>query len=168
MGDHTFIENAKIALVQDQASITASVVSAKIDTIGARGNAILLALAAFAFSGTNKITVSLVDSDDDVTYTPVVNGGNGGAELNVVIGRTNGGDAFRNANGTFVDSVAIDGTTDANGAGDKVSDVYVLEYTGAKRYAKLDVVVAGTVAVDATILHAQSALNVLPNIIDAG
>lgn len=169
---HTFLENVKVATLGDAGAITAAGNTAAIDTKGARGNALLIALGAFAVSGVNNITISLEESDTGAfagEENAVANGGNGGVETCVMIGRTNGEDVFRGANGIPADSVLIDGTTDANGAGDKVAgDVYVLEYLGTKNYFRGVVTIGGTVNIPVQYLHGQAGLNVLPNIVDAG
>ena len=159
---HTFLENVKLALAGGL-DLSATVSSAAVESAGARGNAIALPMQLLVVDDTNFVTLTVEESEDNSNWTPVVNGGNGGAQVCVLIGRTNGDDIYRDANGSPADSAVINDEVDANGAGiNDPADVWVAEYMGRAKYFRVTATVTGAVTGLACAVHGQVALNVLP------
>jgi hypothetical protein len=104
--------------VIDAQTVTADVNSASVDCQDINSLAFLVAVAAFAFSGANKIALKLQESDDNSTWADVSEVYEGTAPNPIVL--------------------------DEAGKGDKS---HLVEYRGGKRYARLVLDVSGTVSV---------------------
>ena len=164
--NHTFFENTKVLSLLAPVSVAASLTTASLDTTEGRGNAILVQVATFAFTGTNSLTLNLEESDDDSVFTTVVNGENLGQQVG-----TKWGDMTGNAELDDTDSdpnTLLNGASlvlDAAGNDDKV---YVAEYLGSKKFVRLNIVEAGIVVVLMAVTSGQNALRLLPNIVSIG
>lgn len=162
---HTYFENVKNLSLLTPSSITASFTSASMDTTLSRANAILVDIGIQVFSVVNFWTFNLEESDDNSTFTTVVNGANLGEEINTIWS-------------SMTDNLELLSSTDpqtalvgANLVLDTVGNdqkIYVAEYKGTKPFIRLNAVEAGTLATILSVTSGQNALLRVPNIVDIG
>jgi len=120
------------------ASVTASVESIGVDVADAGSLFFNVCVGDFTFTGVNKVSIKLQHSDDNITFVDCVD-----ADIF---------EAEDGANGVYklLDDVA-----------DKES-LYSVHYLGNKRYARIALVVAGTVACPMSINAIQGHLETMP------
>ncbi len=164
--EHTFFENVKqLSLIDPVAFSSSPLLSASADINVGRGNAIVLSVATFTFTGVNSLALNLQESDDNSTFTDVVNGANLGQEIGTVWGSMTADELLTDL---------TDPSTTLNGATLTLDDtgndetVYVAEYLGNKRFFRLQIVEAGTVTALLSVMSGQNGLIIAPNIVDIG
>lgn len=111
------------AMVLAPQEVTADINTSGVDCQDLNSLAFIVAVGAFAFSGTNKIGLKLQHSDDNSTFVDVADVYEGTAPL--------------------VKELA---------AGADQSKTHLIEYRGGKRYARLQLDVSGTVAVQTAVV----------------
>lgn len=114
------------------AAVTADVNSSGVDCESFGSMLFLLSVGAFTFTGTNKITIKLQYSDDNSTWADVPV-----AEMYSSADQKEG---------------SLDGVTKILDDAADASKVYAFEYRGSKRYARIALVVGGTVSVGGSIV----------------
>lgn len=163
--EHTFFENAIVTQLLLPQSIAATVSTTAMDTTLARGNALMLSLGTFAFTGVNFLTLTLEDSDDNSSFDPVVNGANLGQEVNVRWG-DEGNNVILDASTTPATNALLD-TLVLDEAGDDDNN-YVAEYLGRRQFVRMVLTESGTVVVVGSVNTAQIALINVPRLVAIG
>jgi hypothetical protein len=171
--EHTVLENVKLTGFGVGTPLSVTGASPALSTSGGRANAVAVDLGVFAFTVDDFLVVFVEESDTGDfagEENTVLNGGNQGTEVCVMIGRTLGADIYRHANGLPLDAITIDGEEDPNHSDNALvgGDTYIVEYLGSKKFYRVVAEVTGTVAVPFCLFAVQAGLRVLPNIVDAG
>lgn len=161
---HTYFENVKNLSLRTLLA-AATGVSASIPTNLSRANAIIVEAGAFTFTGTNKLTFNLEDSDDDSNFDTVVNGANLGEEVNVIWGNMTDDEELTASTDP---STTLNGATLTLDATDNDDKVYIAEYKGSRAFVRLNIVEGGTVTAILAVQSGQNALRDVPNIVPIG
>lgn len=133
---------ARLKFIQQlfSASVSASVNSTGVDCESFGSMLFLLSVGTFAFTGSNKITVKMQYSDDNSTWADV-------PVAEMYPDKNEGGVA------------GVLQILDATG---EDAQAYFYEYRGSKRYARLALVVAGTVAAPIAVTSMGSYAELMP------
>lgn len=127
------VNKIKALMLLEAQSISADTNSTAVDLSPYRSFAFLVSVGTFTFSGTNKVALKMVESDDNITFTDCA--------LSCYVG------------GAIKELItAGDGET-----------MHVVEYKGNKRYAKLFLDVSGTVAAPMAVVGLSTDLVKLPS-----
>lgn len=163
--EHTFFENAIVEQLLLPQTFAASVNSSAMSTILARGNALMLSVGTFAFTGVNFLTLSLEDSDNGSSWAAVVNGANLGEEINVRWG-DEGANAILDNSTTPATNVLLD-TLVLNNTGQDDNN-YVAEYLSNRKFVRMVLTESGVVTAIVAVNTAQLALNNVPRMVFIG
>lgn len=119
-------------------SLSATTATASVDAQKGESLSFFVAVGAFAFDGTNKLSLTVQHSDDNSTFTDV-----------------DAIDLYK------PDSGAIAKVLDE--AGDQ-NTVHQVHYRGLKRYVRLNIVEAGAVTVTVAVIALQGYLKAAPEV----
>ena len=126
----------KIALSLAAQTISATTLTASVDNQGFGSLMFTIAAGAFSYTGSNKVSITVQDSDDNTTFADVP------------------------ASSIYKpESGAIAKILDATADGAAVHNVH---YLGEKRYVRLNLVVAGTVSAILAVSTVQGNPNLAP------
>jgi len=164
--DHTFFENVRQKSLLEPGTVLTNLTTGSVATTVAGATGISLMVAnAESFSVSDSLRFQLEDSDDDVSFDAVTNGGNSGLDINVIWADQTDNLLLTESTlpRTLENGAEIEIDTDLPG-----DHLFIAEYKGTRAFVRMRVFRTGAPTLRSCIISGQVRLAKDPNIIDIG